>query len=110
MFHGGRNMMLIGLCLTDCERVAESYAGRNGGEVLTADVDLDSLTVLELDEGYDRDADRAPGDTAADCARYAAQGVDVIVFTDEDPRGREHTTWRIVSARGLAAVSLTEEE
>jgi hypothetical protein len=94
----------IGMCLTDCDRIASSYAGwrtGQGGVVSELEIDLSGLTVVEVD-GYDRDSDEAPGDIS-----YGAElDADVIVYQDESPRGRSNTTWRLVSARAVAAVTI----
>jgi hypothetical protein len=108
MYHGSHNEIMgtnsahLGLCLTDDDRVAERYAGRNG-IVYTADIDLDELDVVEVD-GYDRDSDIAPGDLAEE---YEC---DVIVFDDEDESGRWHRTWRLVSQKAVDACRLYIEE
>lgn len=87
----------VGLCLTDDARAAAHY----GETLTTVEIDLDSLTVERV-AAYDHESNVAAGD--ADCGIYAALGYDVIVYTDETERSYQHTTWRIVSARGLAAV------
>jgi len=107
MFHGSHNQILgteaahLGLCLTDDIDVAERYAGSRG-RVYFADIDLDSLEVVEVD-GYDRDADLAPGDLAEE------HEADVIVFDDEDERGRWHRTWRLVSQAAVDACTMSIE-
>lgn len=105
MHHGAhtRFALHLGLCVTDDEDVARVYGGK--GELATVSVALDGLTVVEV-PGYDRETDEAPGDRAADRAAIAATGADVLVFDDEDARGRSHRTWRLVSDRALAAVTV----
>ena len=105
MFHGTDNEALPvheGLCLTPREDAAEDYA-RNAagydGRLHEVSLDLDGLTVLEA-AGYDRDANRACGDGTE------AYGADVLVFTDESPKGREHLTYRLMTAAALAAVTV----
>jgi len=109
LWHGGRSVERhSGLCLTDCERTAAAYAERSCSDadsVHTVEIDMDSLVVEHVD-AYDRDADSAPADSAKDRARYLAAGVDVVVFADEDPRGRGHLTYRLISERALAAVAV----
>ena len=100
----------IGICLTDDEQAATHYATDRAGwdedaaVIHWIDIDLSGLTVIEV-EGYDPTNNVAPGD---DDEHY---GVDVIVFTDETIRGRRHSTWRIVSDRGVATIEYlcTEE-
>jgi hypothetical protein len=87
----------VGLCLTDDRRAAKHY-----GETLT-DVELDlSGLVVEDVETYDHETNTAAADD--DCAAYSARGVDVIRYEDETERSYRHTTWRLVSARAVAAV------
>lgn len=90
-----------GWCLTDDEARAERY-GRAGATLATIDIDLDGLTVVEV-AGYDRDENETPADSAAFRAARAAEGADVLVYEDEDESGRQHTTWRLVSDRAVAA-------
>lgn len=106
MFHGKAGALELhrGLCLTDEADIAAEYAryGYAGSEarlVYAITVDLDNLTVAEVD-GYDRDENWAPGDDH----QYA--DADVIVYTDETIGGNAHTTWRLMSAAALAAVTI----
>src|SRR5690606_14852511 len=84
-------------CLTPDLVVAERYAGRMG-EVFEVELDLAPLTVVEV-PGYDHDTNEAPADDEAFRAARAAEGADVLVYEDEDERGREHTCYRLVSER-----------
>lgn len=101
LYHGAhtRFALHVGLCLTDDRSSAETY--RQGkGELAEVELDLTGLCVLDLDEGYNRDEDEAPADrdpSEFDC--------DVIVYDDEDLRGRPHRTWRLVSDRAVDAVT-----
>lgn len=81
----------VGSCWTPDCRSAESY----GEELREMTLDLDTVTVLEA-PAYDRDEDFAPGDTAADRAKWAALGADWIVYADEDCEGQLMTTYRKV--------------
>lgn len=103
MFHGAHRSFAshLGLCLTDDEDVARTYGSR--GELATVSLDLSSLTVVEV-AGYDRETNEAPGDRESDRAALVAAGADVLVFDDEDERGRSHRTWRLVSERAIAAL------
>lgn len=100
MYHGSwknrTNLIpFAGMCVTDSPRVANRYAG--SGTIWALDVDWTGLVEAEVD-GYDRDANVAVGDDGA-----APDGVDVITFLDEDPSGNQHQTWRLMSARAVAA-------
>ncbi len=96
----------IGLCLTDELDAAMAYAVQFGlapGSVgtLTEWAIPDALHVVSVD-AYDRDADFAHGDDGA----LRDDGADIIIYEDEDPRGRPHTTWRVVSQRAVDALQL----
>lgn len=97
MYHGAhtRFALHIGLCLTDDASSASTYAAN--GQVATLDLDFSGLVVKEA-AGYDRESDVAPGDDGATAA------ADVLVYDDEDAHGRCHRTWRIMSAKALAAL------
>lgn len=105
MYRADRNADLLatareGWCLTDNADRASAY-GRNGW-MATIEIDLGGLTVVEV-AGYDRNENETPADSAAFRAAHAAAGADVLVYQDEDERGRQHTTWRLVSERAIAA-------
>ena len=106
LYHGTTQAELPlhpGLCLAASDTCAGQYRAYNGGRyVHEASLALGALTVLDLDEGYDRDANLAPADL--DPASFDA---DVIVFTDETPGGKEHLTYRLLTARALAALTVT---
>lgn len=108
LFHGGRNEFVahIGLCLTDDARVARRYAESHAGvgHVTTVDLDTRGL-VVETARGFGAGCEDAAGDTAAQIATLAADGVDVITYEDEDTSGNWHQTWRLVSERALAALA-----
>lgn len=101
LYHGAHTQFALhtGQCWCRDVENAECYAGRNG-VVVTAEIDMSGLRVVEV-EGYDRDADYAIGDRASDVV-----DADVIEFADEDARGRQHRTWRIMSDKALAAVKV----
>lgn len=110
LYHGSHKGTLTlheGLCLTDSDRVAEHYTQRVG-KVFAVSLDLSSLTVEECD-GYDWDTDYAPADDSEFRAAAAARGVDVLEYQDADERGNQHTCYRLVSERALAAVQVTEQ-
>jgi hypothetical protein len=93
------------MCLTDDRDVAESYA--KGNVLAEVSLDLGSLNVVRVD-GYDRVSNRAPGDRASEIKAYALQGIDVILYSDEDESGRAHETWRLVSERAAQALVCLE--
>lgn len=61
-------------------------------------------------EAGDRDSATWAGDSAASLAAYVAAGADVLVYEDEDYRGRSHETYRLVSERALAAAKVVAVE
>jgi hypothetical protein len=92
--HNGNTTIHKGICLTESRRVAEEYA--DGGIVMAIKVDESGLSVIDVG-GYDHDDNDAPGDDGSD------YGADVLRYEDEDERGREHTTWRLMSAESVEA-------
>ena len=105
MFHGGRTLDIHdGLCLADSEEIAEEYAEGRGGMVFALELPS-SLEVREVEMSReDRDDMNYPGDRAAERRALEADGVDVIMYDDETPNGRQHRTYRLVSARAVAAL------
>ena len=104
--HTGDFEAHVGLCLTPDFEAAWDYAGRGmrPGTVVRVALDLDGLTVVEVD-GYDHDADTAPGDS--DPGALAAKlGADVILYEDETQMAREHVSYRLLTARAVAAVTI----
>lgn len=103
-FHGshtGRFVAHEGLCLTTDEQVAIHYAGPTG-KVFAVEISIDGLTIEDCD-GYDRDENEAPADRKSFRASAAARGVDILRYEDEDDRGQQHTCYRLVSDRAVAA-------
>jgi hypothetical protein len=105
----GSGKVRIGSCWTDELRIAAAYADASNGKagvVVEAEVDFAGLVVLDgFDvEDYDPDTDRAPGDDG-DFERW---GADVIVYEDEDPYGRRHMTWRLLTEKAVSAVKVRE--
>ena len=86
-----------GLCLTPSCSAAMTYA--QSGLLVLADIDLDGLTVLEVDD-YDRNTDDAPGDDGD------AHGADVLVYADETETGLAHRTYRLMSAAAIARLQV----
>lgn len=110
LFHGTDHDALpvhSGLCLADDEDAAGTY----GEHVFEVELDLDGLTVedVEIDlSAIKRDGEDYPADSARDRAAYLARGVDVITYSDIADRlggGSEHITYRILSARALARIT-----
>lgn len=102
-YHGSHRLNQVihhGICLTDDERTAREYAG-DDGHVLVVEVDEDGLDIAEV-EGYDHDVNTAPGDDGD------AQGHDALRYDDEDERGREHETLRLMSVRALASARIID--
>ena len=69
--------------------------------------DTRGLSVLEVKD-YDRERNTAPGDDDLD--EYEDAGVDVLVYQDESPDGREHETIRLVSPRAVAALTRRKKQ
>jgi len=92
--HAGTQEAFVGICLTEAAEVAYGY-GRKA--IMAGDLDLEGLTVLDVD-GYDRDDNVAPGDDGD------SMGADVLVFEDEDECGATHTTYRLMTERAVKAL------
>lgn len=91
-----------GACFT---RIPYPSYGRYAIEVT---IYIDGLVILEVEVSReDRDDNNWPGDRASVRAAYAAAGVDVLVYQDEDTWGHPHRTWRIVSDRAVASCAVT---
>jgi len=104
----------VGACLATDSDIAENYAAEWAtasklARVVEVQVDLTGLNVVEAEAG-DRDSQDWAGDSAASVAAYVAAGADVLVYEDEDYRGRTHETYRLVSERALAAAKVVAVE
>ena len=99
LHHGAHTeyVLHVGQCYTDDERSAEIYA--NGGSVATIEIDLSDLIVVEV-EDYDHDDNMAPGDDGK------TRGADVLIYQDEDERGRTHTTYRLMTRAAVATARI----
>lgn len=102
----------VGACLATDSDIAENYAtewatSSRPARVFEVELDLDGLSVVEAEPG-DRDSATWAGDY--DLESYAAAGADVLVYEDEDYRGRSHETYRLVSERALAAARVVAVE
>lgn len=106
LYHGTQNETLalhIGLCLTPSEMSASNY----GGNVHQIEITTAGLSVRSIGaEAWDRDNQIALGDDEKSLAELANDGVDIIVYQDEDPFGRTHQTYRIISSEALARLAL----
>lgn len=110
-YHGNADELVLhpGFCVTEDEGIAAdygTYASSSEGRVHTVELDLDGLTVVELDEGHDWDANVAPGDNGETYADEDGNAADVIIFADATAYGREHETYRLMTPAALAAVTL----
>lgn len=102
LYHGSKKDALnfhIGICFASDIDTAESYA--RGGNVFCVEIDLNDLVVIEVDS-YDHDDDTAIGDNGE------FPDADVIIYEDEDYSGYEHITYRIVSEKALASITIDE--
>jgi hypothetical protein len=102
----------VGLCLALDADNAENYAtewatSSRPARVVEVELDLTGLNVVEAEAG-NRDDNTWAGDY--DLAAYAEAGADVLVYEDEDYRGRSHETYRLVSERALAAARVVAVE
>ena len=94
--HNGNTTAHLGICLTSDYRAAKEYAGDNG-TIIEVQLDLSGLVVAEVD-GYDHDSNEAPGDDGDN------RGADVLAYDDEDERGREHDTIRLMTGDAVCSV------
>lgn len=110
LYHGTDHDELpvhAGLCLADDEDAAGTY----GEQVFEVALDLDGLTVEEVEidlAAIKRYGEDYPADSARDRAAYLARGVDIIVYSDIADRlggGSEHLTYRILSDRALSRLA-----
>lgn len=109
MYHGNADEITLhaGLCLAGDEDIAADYATGFDGRVHEVELNLDGLTVVELDEGYDWDSNTAPGDGGETYADEAGNVADVIIFADGTASGRRHETYRLMTGKALAGATVT---
>lgn len=108
-YHGARFAHLVGgTCLTSQPAAAALYAGARG-EVAQVVVSLAGLTVraVEADETAGVGPGSWPGDTAAERSVLEAEGVDAIEYRDCAEDGSEIDCFRLISARAIAACTIT---
>jgi len=102
LYHGTRNSWKTynGLCLTTDKDAAINYA--EGGTVATVELNLAGLSVANV-EPYDHDENWAYGDDGKNPV-----GCDVAVYDDEDVEGSAHTTYRLMTAKAVANVTVVK--
>lgn len=110
-YHGNAGELVLhpGFCVTEDEDTAAdygTYASASDGRVHEVEVDLDGLTVVELDEGHDWDSNEAPGDNGETYTDEDGNVADVIVFTDATAYGKQHETYRLMTPAAIATVTL----
>lgn len=76
---------------------AKSYAAYGRGVMYSVEFYESDWNIAEV-EGYDHDADYTPADDEDFRSYYRRRGVDVLLYDDEDERGREHLTYLPISA------------
>lgn len=105
LFRGQREKMVAymaeGECWTDSERAAELYAG-DGGYLHIVDIDLRQVATKRV-AGYNHETNETPADDPDLRAQWAAEGVDVVIYEDEDEHGRPMTTYRTVRPMSFAS-------
>ena len=104
-FHGtfkNDPILHLGQTFADNEDTARNYGGSRG-KLFNGTVDLKGLRIAHV-KPFDRDDANygAIGDRESEILWLQQQGVDLIVFDDEDPHNRQHESWRIVSPKALA--------
>jgi len=101
-FHGTRMKdanLHIGKTFTDNQTTADNYADE---KTFHGDVDLNGLKIAKVKRFDREDANYgAVGDSDSDIADLQDRGIDLIEYDDEDPSGREHSAYRIVSDKAL---------
>lgn len=104
-FHGNHtdeNLTIHeGICLVEYRQHAERYAGKKG-HIFAIEIEFSGLSVVEC-EGYNHDENDCPADHESFRKQHAAQGVDVLQYTDEDEYGQPHVCYRLISVAALNA-------
>ena len=89
----------IGKTFTDNQTTADNYAAE---KTFQGNVDLNGLKIAKVKRFDREDANYgAVGDSNSDIADLQDRGIDLIEYDDEDPSGREHSAYRIVSDKAL---------
>lgn len=101
LYHGTRQenpSVHVGQTFADNMDTADRYSDH---DTLHGEVDMQGLKVAKV-KGFDRnDANYgAIGDHVRDHKILETKGIDVIQYEDEDPHGRAHTAYRVVSKKG----------
>lgn len=107
LYHTSRRASVqphIGFCATESD--SASYGDNLFSVAIGAGLTIVDVVVTRKQI----DANEWPGDTEEECAAFAADGVDVISYLDMDDAGRQHQTWRLVSARAVAATTVAAVE
>jgi hypothetical protein len=111
MFHGNADELALhpGLCLADDDAARDyaGYASSSEGRVHEVELDLDVLTIVELEQGHDWDSNTAPGDGGEEYRDESGNLADIIVFADGTACGRRHETWRLMTGKALGALTVT---
>ena len=121
LYHGTYTTDMVlhqGLCLADDWGAASRYAdqyrdcGDDTPAVHTVELDLTGLTVVELPQSWDSQPETAGQDAArfADADSDAYPDVDVLVYTDHALGLDQMTTYRLLTDRALAQVTITGSE
>jgi len=104
LYHGTHNDFELHMrqCFSDSEGTASFYGAM--GTVTEINLDLAGLVVVELGGNWNAGTmDEIPGNDEA--VEYDA---DVIIFEDEDETGRISDTYRLMTAKAIAAVEIIE--
>jgi hypothetical protein len=110
LYHGSRKtpVLHVGICLTPDQVAAVSYIqlGDTSAErIATVQLDWSDLTVEDVAD-YDRETDTTPADYMVE----GWTGADVIEYMDEAPGGYQHRTYRLMTARAVAAARIVAIE
>lgn len=102
LWHGtGQSSPAIhaGQTFADNRETADRYSK---GKTINGDLDLTGLKIGHS-EKFDRDDANhgALGDKEEDIKELRKRGVDVIKYSDEDPHGKEHTAYRLISDKAV---------
>jgi hypothetical protein len=88
-----------GSCWSADRAAVESY---HGEVLITAELTESPVQV----PGYDRDLNETPADSRAQRDLWAAEGALVVAYSDEDLRGWEMTTLRLVGTGAIRVLSV----
>lgn len=100
----------IGQTFADNKDTADNYAK---DKTFSGEVDMSGLKIAHV-KPFDRDDANfgALGDSKEDISALQDEGIDLIIYDDEDPEQRQHKAYRVVSDKALdrfkSAVNLTD--